>query len=200
MSKNMESLNEICSTREASEALGVSQRTVQLWVESGVLNAWKSPGGHRKITIASVNKILQGRVKSIQADTSNNNEDFVILYVEDDLAQQALFSNFLSRLKSKVKLQSASNGFEGLILLGKNKPDLLISDLKMLGMDGFEMIKHLQKNKEFSNIKIIVFTSMSDQEIFEHGGLTANIQVITKPVPLNSIGLLIDSLVLAKSA
>jgi excisionase family DNA binding protein len=199
MSKNMESLNEICSTREASEALGVSQRTVQLWVESGVLNAWKSPGGHRKITVASVNKILQGRVASIQTETSSNNEEFVILYVEDDLAQQALFSNFTSRLKNKVKLQLASNGFEGLISLGKTKPDLLITDLKMPGMDGFEMINHLQKNEEFGNLKIIVFSSMTEQEIVEHGGLPSNIQVITKPVPLNNIGLLIDSLVLAKN-
>ncbi len=195
----MESLNEICSTREASEALGVSQRTVQLWVESGVLNAWKSPGGHRKITVASVNKILQGRVASIQTETSSNNEEFVILYVEDDLAQQALFSNFTSRLKNKVKLQLASNGFEGLISLGKTKPDLLITDLKMPGMDGFEMINHLQKNEEFGNLKIIVFSSMTEQEIVEHGGLPSNIQVITKPVPLNNIGLLIDSLVLAKN-
>lgn len=199
MLKNMEGLNEICSTREASEALGVSQRTVQLWVESGVLNAWKSPGGHRKISVASVNKILQGRVASIQTETSSHNAEFCILYIEDDLAQQALFSNFTSRLKNKVKLQLASNGFEGLITLGKSKPDLLITDLKMPGMDGFEMINHLQKNEEFSDLKIIVFSSMSDQEIVEHGGLPANIQVIAKPVPLNNIGLLIDSLVLAKN-
>lgn len=198
MSKTTEGLSDICSTREASEMLGVTQRTVQLWTESGVLNAWKSPGGHRKITRVSINKILQDRATAIQIDDVSPNQEFCILYVEDDEAQKTLFSNFIARSKHKTSLQLAANGFEGLIALGTSKPDLLITDLKMPGMDGFEMINHLQKNEAFGHLKIIVFTSMSEQEITEHGGLPANIQVITKPVQLNQIGFLIDSLVLAK--
>lgn len=194
----MAGLNEILSTREASEALGVSQRTVHLWVESGALNAWKSPGGHRKITVASVNKILQERVASIQLGASSKDDEFCIQYVEHDLAQQIIFSDFISRLKSKVSLQFASNGFDGLIMLGKKKPDLLITDLVMPGIDGFKMVNHLQNNEYFNDLKIIVYTTMSEHEISEYGGLPANIQVITKPIPLINIELLIDSLVLSK--
>ncbi|MFM2407712.1 MAG: hypothetical protein RL358_454 [Pseudomonadota bacterium] len=50
-----------CSTREASESLGISLRTVQLWVESGALQAWKTPGGHRRVSRASVRLMLQER-------------------------------------------------------------------------------------------------------------------------------------------
>lgn len=50
----------VYSTREASEILGVSLRTVQLWVDSGVLEAWKTVGGHRRISRASVEALLRG--------------------------------------------------------------------------------------------------------------------------------------------
>lgn len=46
-----------CSTTEAALSLGVSTRTIQLWVDSGVLAAWKTAGGHRRVLIESVEKL-----------------------------------------------------------------------------------------------------------------------------------------------
>ena len=50
-----------CSTKEAAATLGVSHRTVQLWVENGTLQAWRTAGGHRRITVESVNRLVDGR-------------------------------------------------------------------------------------------------------------------------------------------
>lgn len=52
--------SQVYSTREASEILGVSLRTVQLWVDSGILEAWKTAGGHRRISRASVEALQKG--------------------------------------------------------------------------------------------------------------------------------------------
>jgi excisionase family DNA binding protein len=49
------------STREAAELLGISLRTAQLWVENGVLLAWKTSGGHRRILRKSVDALLTER-------------------------------------------------------------------------------------------------------------------------------------------
>lgn len=76
--KKHDALSNICSTREASEMLGVSQRTVQLWVESGVLKAWKTPGGHRKISLSSVNQIIEKRHISIEMQQFISNVEFNI--------------------------------------------------------------------------------------------------------------------------
>lgn len=48
-----------CTTREAAQLLGVSVGTVQLWVERGVLEAWKTTGGHRRVLRDSVDKLLR---------------------------------------------------------------------------------------------------------------------------------------------
>ena len=46
-----------CTTAEAARSLGVSIRTIQLWVDGGALAAWKTVGGHRRITLDSLNKL-----------------------------------------------------------------------------------------------------------------------------------------------
>lgn len=47
-------LVQTCTTRKAAALLGVSLRTVQSWVDKGTLDAWKTVGGHRRVTIASI--------------------------------------------------------------------------------------------------------------------------------------------------
>ena len=46
------------TTRQAATLLNVSVRTVQLWVESGALQAWKTAGGHRRISVRSIQQLL----------------------------------------------------------------------------------------------------------------------------------------------
>ena len=50
--------SDTCTTREAARRLGVSLRTVQLWTESGVLDAWKTPGGHRRVLNSAVDRLI----------------------------------------------------------------------------------------------------------------------------------------------
>ncbi|MBI2308921.1 MAG: helix-turn-helix domain-containing protein [Rhodocyclales bacterium] len=63
--------SQVYSTREASEILGVSLRTVQLWVDGGILEAWKTAGGHRRVSRASVEALLKGGAPAARpADSS----------------------------------------------------------------------------------------------------------------------------------
>lgn len=52
---------DFCTTREAAKMLGMSVRTAQIWVENGTLLAWKTGGGHRRISIESVQRVINGR-------------------------------------------------------------------------------------------------------------------------------------------
>ncbi len=195
-------LQDIVTTREAAKMLGVSLRTVQLWVESGVLNAWKTPGGHRKVTIASINKIIENRKNSIRTDEDSSppgKNTFSILIVEDDEALRNLFKIYFSNWKLQVNVSFAANGFEGLIDLGKRTPDLLITDLMMPNIDGFELIRHLKKTKEYANLDIIVFTGLSNDEIAKRGGLPKDIRLFFKPVSFDIIESAVASSIAKKS-
>ena len=130
------------STREAATRLGVALSTVQLWVETGVLPAWKTPGGHRRIP-ADVIDSIQARQRSVLSSTPTP-ELFRALVVEDDPVQRELYSRQFSEWNLPIQLLMAEDGFEGLVLIGRHSPDLVITDLAMPEMDGFKMIRRLK--------------------------------------------------------
>jgi len=165
--------------------LGVSLRTAQLWVESGVLRAWKTAGGHRRILTSSVEALLKERKQALAGPVSTG--QFKLLVVEDDPDLTKLYRLHVAGWELPVTLVTATNGFEGLIRIGETKPDLLIADLSMPGMDGFRMIRSLRANPDFRNMAIVVVTALGKAEIADHGGLPDDIRVYTKPVPFSTL-------------
>lgn len=170
------------TSREAAKKLGVSITTIQLWVESGALPAWKTAGGHRRIPSDAVETILakqqstaaQGRVAHAHS----------VVIVEDEPVQREMYRIKFSEWKLPVNFYLAQDGFEGLLMIGKHAPDLVISDLSMPGMDGFEMIKRLLESKEIRVPALIVVTALNAREIEASGGLPDGIPVYSKPIAL----------------
>src|SRR6185369_8426915 len=125
-------------------------RTVQLWVEGGVLPAWKTAGGHRRISRVAVEKLIAERNSALHGGethvTAQESDErrMRILVVEDDPDLLKLFCMVIEGWDVPVELNTATNGFEALLRIGDQCPDLLLTDLNMPGMDGFRMITTLK--------------------------------------------------------
>lgn len=167
------------TTREAANRLGVSVTTVQLWVESGVLPAWKTAGGHRRIPSEAVDAMLAGQQSAAEAPHPHS-----VVIVEDEPVQREMYRIKFAEWGLPVNLYLAEDGFDGLVMAGKYAPDLVITDLSMPGMDGFEMIRHLVQSSEVRIPAIVAVTALDAQEIAAHGGLPEEIPVYSKPIPL----------------
>lgn len=170
------------TTREAARKVGVSLTTIQLWVEAGVLSAWKTAGGHRRIPREAVEAMLAGQ--RIAGTEKSAGRTHSIVIVEDEPVQRELYGLKFGEWNLPVKLYLAEDGFDGLVMVGKYAPQLVIADLSMPGMDGFEMIRRLTQSKEIRAPQIIVVTALTPAEIEAHGGLPADIPVYSKPAPL----------------
>ena len=65
-----QSEDSLCSPGEAAKILGVSPKTVQLWMDSGILSGWKTVGGHRRVTVESVERLKrEGAMTGIAASS-----------------------------------------------------------------------------------------------------------------------------------
>jgi excisionase family DNA binding protein len=175
--------SEYCSTSDAAKLLGVSLRTVQLWVESGTLQAWKTAGGHRRITMKSVEKLVRDRERQSAMPNVGQpaKQAFKAIIADDDDNMLKVAEVVLSGCGLPLTVDAARDGFEALVKIGESRPDLLITDLSMPGMDGFRMIQTLRANENYRHMAIIVVTGLDDASI-KALGLPDDIPVFPKPV------------------
>lgn len=176
-----------CTTREAADILGISLRTAQLWVESGLLEAWKTEGGHRRIARASIERLLANPPAPGASPTSADRRAFQILVVEDQEDLLKLYRLNIGRWPMQARLVTASNGFEALIKIGNERPDLMIADLFMPDFDGFMMLGAIRSVPEYSDMPIVVVTGLAPADIAAKGELPKDIPVFPKPIPFEQL-------------
>lgn len=190
------------TTRQASQVLGVSLRTAQVWVESGRLEAWKTAGGHRRITRASIQRLLDGELPPAVPEvlTPLNPERIKILVVEDDSILIKLYKTVIASWKMPIEVITAGNGIDALIRIGKDSPDLMITDLSMPNMDGIQLIRNLSTSSYREGLEIVVVSGMDAADVESRGGLPPDIRLFPKPVPFRELKLLVGNLVERRAA
>ena len=196
--------NKTLTTREASVLLGVSLRTVQLWVEAGVLNAWKTQGGHRRISAESVEQVLAERdnisnlkwnKRQNQSGSQHKGNALNVLIAEDNEVYRDLLEFYFNNLNVPVNLTFVSDGFECLISLGKLLPDIIITDLNMPKISGFDLIRHLASCETYDDVEIIALTGLTQADVDEKGGLPERVKVFFKPFSFKQLEVIVDGLV-----
>ena len=152
--------NDLYTIPQAADICSVGRTTMWRWVKSGELKASPTPGGHHKIRKEDLKSFILGRMKHLSiADIS---EEKKILIVDDEPKVQKYLNKMLSSNGYRIEL--ASDGFEAGIKTVRFKPDLMILDLFMPGMDGFEVCKLIKKDSNTSHIKVLAYTGHDTKE------------------------------------
>ena len=88
-----------------------------------------------------------------------------ILLVEDDQFIAQLYSEKFSKFHYEIEV--VRDGFEALEILKKYKPDLILLDIVMPKMDGFEFLAHIKRDDLLKKISVLMFTNLSDKADIE---------------------------------
>jgi excisionase family DNA binding protein len=171
------------TTRETAKLLDASVRTIQLWVEGGRLKAWKTPGGHRRVLRTSVEEMLAKR----QRVSGGVVRKFEVLVVDDDPIQRAVLEKALGSLGPDTRLRVSADGYEALIRIGERRPDLLVTDLVMPGLDGFRLLQTLAREASSQPMQIVAVTVLTPDEVLAQGGLPNGVALLHKPVQSTSL-------------
>ena len=137
------------TTIETARLLGLAVRSVQLMVDRGELEAWKTPGGHRRISKVSVERwIAVNRMNVSSGSTGGTGRPESraprVLLVEDSSHFQNLVSLLVREQYPEVELHVADDGIAGLAMYGQLQPQVLIVDILLPGIDGATLITGLR--------------------------------------------------------
>lgn len=183
------------STRDVAALLGLAVRSVQLMVDRGELQAWKTPGGHRRIDRASVEAFLQGREghgkkrsagrtaadATVAAGSTESSGKAKVLIIEDSKHYQKLASMLLRNDFPELEIFVADDGFAGLAMAGQLRPALLIVDILLPGMDGATLIASLRSHAQFADSRLIVLTSLDETDLAPYMFALADVPIVHKP-------------------
>lgn len=183
---------EVCTSRKAAEILGVTPRTIQLWADAGILQGWKTPGGHRRFNLSEIQQLaLSIRNPEEMPPLSNTLPTQVqpvkVLVVDDDKTIRRLYELTLASWGLPMSVHFAADGYEGLIEVGRQAPDLMILDLQMPNIDGFAVIRALEQQSLLTQMKLMVVSALSEEDVKANIALPESVTFIQKPIPFARI-------------
>ena len=171
----------IYTTHEVSRLLQVSPRAVINWIEQNLLPSYRTPGGHRRIRREDLLVFVHRH--QIPTPATLVSGKFTVLIVDDDQNIVEPIRTFLLR-QGSYEVASASNGISALIEVGRIKPDLLILDLKIPGVDGIDVCRRIKSDS--ANRTAII--AMSNSSVYEDTSLQSGADAfMLKPVELERL-------------
>ena len=142
---------------QAAKYLGVAQSTIRKWSDLGRVPAFYTPGGHRRYRRRDLDAFLEHSGPSPREPAGP-----VILIVDDD-----------DRLREYVRanlelegysVREAASAEEGLSALEEQPPDLILLDVMMPRVDGWEMLRRVQERHGVGTIPVIMFSGKVDEQ------------------------------------
>jgi CheY-like chemotaxis protein len=118
-------------------------------------------------------------------DLNRDYSNYNILAVDDIPLNLLLVQKMLSRFKFEIR--TAANGQQALDAVANRKPDLILLDLMMPGIDGFEVIKRLRADSATADIRIVILSALnSNEDVVKGFDLGAN-DFIMKPIIMEKL-------------
>jgi DNA-binding response OmpR family regulator len=102
-----------------------------------------------------------------------------ILFLEDE--QELLFSVGNLLVDQGYNVIKAENAEQALLLMQKNTPDLILADVKLPGMDGFDFIEAVRKQSSFAAVPVVFLTAFNNMDAMVYAKKVGVSEYITKP-------------------
>jgi excisionase family DNA binding protein len=148
----------------AAKYLGVAQSTIRKWSDIGRVPAFYTPGGHRRFRRADLDAFLD------RSGPGKPARGPLVLVVDDDPQVRELV-----RINLEIEgyaVREAGNAEEGLAAVDDDAPDLILLDVMMPQVDGWEMLRRVQERHGPGSIPVVMFSGQlesGEREATERG-------------------------------
>lgn len=151
------------STSEVAKYCHVTADTIRKWAEAGRIHVFKTPGGHRRIRRDDLVRFLRENKIPIHEDLDN--AGIRVLVVDDEKAVVSVIRRFLERSQTPFQIEVALDGFEAGHQVASFRPNVIFLDLRLPGMDGFEVCRRIKSDPDTNSSHIIAMTGYYEGDV-----------------------------------
>jgi excisionase family DNA binding protein len=174
---------DVLTISEASKLCGVSLKTIANWIEQGHIKAHRTVGGHRRILREDLHRFMtEHKIPLPEGEKGSARKK--ILIVDDDRIIIETLVLALEEDEHGYEVISSSDGFEAGIQLNHFKPDLVVLDIMMPDINGYEVCKRIKGSPQSRDTKVIVLSAYLDEKNFQKMKEFGADACFSKPLPL----------------
>ncbi|MFA6132922.1 MAG: response regulator [Phycisphaerae bacterium] len=145
------------STFAIAELLHVDPGSIANWIDQDILKAYRTPGGHRRVQVGDLLNFLHQHKMPVPPEL--NCHPHRVLIVDDEPGITQLVAKTIKTSYPEVEVLEANDGFLAGALVATLKPNVVILDLRMPGMDGFEVCRLIKSQDQTKNIDVVAMTA-----------------------------------------
>jgi excisionase family DNA binding protein len=145
------------TTFEVARLCGVYHTSVLHWIQKEKLKAYATPGGHHRVPRSELVAFMRRYDMPVPANMESSAKRLLI--VDDDPLITGALLHSLGRLEGRYEITTVNNPVQGLVEVGHRLPDLLVLDLLMPALDGYEICRILKASPVTASIKIVAITA-----------------------------------------
>jgi excisionase family DNA binding protein len=171
------------STMDAAKECGVHYTTIRRWILEGLLPAYETPGGHLRILRRDLALFLESRKLKGRRPSGG---PVRVLIVDDDALFRQGAVEFLSR-REGITVKDAGDGFTAGRMVSEFLPHVVVLDLLMPGVDGFEVCRSVKGSTRTRHIAILVLTGFPTDDNLKRARDCGADVCLAKPVELDDL-------------
>lgn len=179
-------MEDVFTVYKASQYCKVSSQTIINWIDSGYIAAYKTPGGHRRISRKDLEAFMVKQGIPIPEEAGDNGRKRILVVDDDPIIVESIVQS-LEEDEHDYEVISASDGFEAGIQVNHFKPNLLILDIMMPDIKGYDVCRKIKTGKDTKDTKIIVLSAYLDEEKFKKMKEYGADACFSKPLPLSQL-------------
>ena len=150
------------STFAIAKLLNVDAGSVANWIDKELLKAHRTPGGHRRVEVGNLVRFLQEHNMPVPPDLET--KPICVLVVDDEDAVARLVARSIQERFPEYKVIEANDGFQAGTLIATSNPDVVVLDLRMPGLDGYEVCRMIKAREETRHAEVIAMTAYPSPE------------------------------------
>lgn len=173
------------TSHQVAKMFMVTPVTVRQWVQKGLLKGMSTAGGHLRFTMQQIE--LFARKRGLTMLPQESGTTLRLLIVDDDVAHCQVIKDLLLDVATDIEIETAHDGFEAGWKAQVFKPEVVLLDLMMPGLDGYEVCRWLKSSPVTNHIRIIAMTGFKSKRNVERIIAAGAEECLSKPIDLATL-------------